>query len=208
MAHNIRIASAPFLFEEMRSFVLKSLSEKLSENLLYHDLNHVLDVEKSVVEIAEREGLNLPEILLIRTAALYHDFGFIERYQDNEEFAIQQARKDLPQFQYTSAQIELIAEMIHSTRLGLDAKNLYDEILSDADHDYFGRADYFEIAHKLRIELERYGRTFDEKEWLQFQLDYLENEHRFQTVSAREKGNEGKQKNILELKAKFNQLNT
>jgi len=72
--------------------------------------------------------------------------------------------------------------------------------MQDADHDYFGRDDYHEIAFKLRTEIENYGKTMNDKEWLLFQLDYLEKTHQYFTETSKNTRLKNKKNRIEELK--------
>jgi len=73
----------------------------------------------------------------------------------------------------------------------------------DADHDYLGREDYFFIVKKLRLELENYGGKMTEKNWVLFQINYLENKHRFYTETAKNFRVQTKKENIKKLKQKL-----
>jgi predicted metal-dependent HD superfamily phosphohydrolase len=206
MRTNFYNAEIHFHFEEMRVAVLEKLRSHLPKNLFYHNIKHTLGVETVATELAKKEGMTTAEIQLIRTAALYHDSGFIFQHHENESHAVELAEKELPAFKYKSVEIQLVCEMIHSTQTHSDVQNIYDEILSDADHDYFGRADYFQIANDLRNELQFYGRSFNEEEWINFQLNYLEKQHTFLTNTAIEKRHSGKEKNIKTLKLQLKNL--
>ncbi len=196
------ILLSSFSFEEMRKEVLKTLTTQLPSMLFYHSYEHTLDVEIIATQIAENENLDEVEVKLIRTAALYHDLGFIYQHENNEELAMRMAKEKLPPFDYSNVQIELVQKMIQSTRAGFKPQNNYDKILADADHDYFGREDYFEISDKLREEFIFFGQEFTELEWIQFQLNYLENEHVFWTNWSKTKRFDKKNENILKLKTK------
>lgn len=200
MHGNYHKSEIHFHFEEMRAAMLQKLTLHLPKNLLYHNLNHTLNVELVATDLAKEEGLTEKEILLIRTAALYHDCGFIFQHHENESHAVDLAEKELPNYQYKREEIQLVCEMIHSTQTTSHVQNIYDEILSDADHDYFGRDDYFQIANDLRNELQFYGRLFTEVEWLNFQLNYLDKQHVFLTKTAIHKRQTKKQENINQLK--------
>lgn len=79
--------------------------------------------------------------------------------------------------------------------------------MCDADHDYLGRADYYNVAKKLRLEMENYGKSMTEKEWIKFQLEYLENIHRFYTETAQNIRVQGKKYRIAELKQQLLSMN-
>lgn len=206
MLTGINILQPTFQFDEMRNDVLKKLSTQLAATLSYHNYEHTLNVERISEEIAIHMKLSAGEIKLIKTAALYHDLGFIHQHEHNEALAIQMAERELPKFNYSEKEIKLVATMIHSTRFGYDAENMYDQIISDADHDYFGREDYFEIATRLRKEFSFYGKNFSELEWIDFQLNYLEDKHVYQTEWSLNNRANGKRENIQQLKAQKQQF--
>lgn len=193
-------------FEHMRNDIINRLKSNLPEELVYHDLYHTLNVEKSALRIARLEGLNEEEIMLLRTAVLYHDCGFIFTYHRNELHGVRMMEQSLPKYGYDETQINTIRSMILATSSGVEPITLLEQIMCDADHDYLGRADYFMVAKKLREELETYGTQLSEEEWLNFQLGYLEKEHKFYTATSKNIRERGKQNRISELKAKLREL--
>ncbi len=78
--------------------------------------------------------------------------------------------------------------------------------MCDSDHDYLGRADYHVVADRLRTEQENRGDVKSQEEWLIFQINYLEHEHVFHTITAKNIREKGKQNRILELKSELNAL--
>lgn len=194
-------------FQQMRRDIMNRLRSLLPEDLVYHDLNHTMNVEKAAIRFAKLEGVDEESMQLLQTAVLYHDSGFILRYDDNEQFAMQLAQSNLPRFGYTPEQITKVKQIIASTRHGAKPKNLLEQIMCDADHDYLGRADYYNVAKKLRLEMENYGKSMTEKEWIKFQLEYLENIHRFYTETAQNIRVQGKKYRIAELKQQLLSMN-
>lgn len=194
-------------FQQMRRDIMNRLRSLLPEDLVYHDLNHTMNVEKAAIRFAKLEGVDEESMQLLQTAVLYHDSGFILRYDDNEQFAMQLAQSNLPRFGYTPEQITKVIQIIASTRHGAKPKNLLEQIMCDADHDYLGRADYYNVAKKLRLEMENYGKSMTEKEWIKFQLEYLENIHRFYTETAQNIRVQGKKYRIAELKQQLLSMN-
>ena len=193
-------------FIHMRKNILNILKASLPDEVAYHDLSHTLNVEKSVTRYAKLEGLNEDEIIILQTAALYHDAGFILTNKDNEEFAANLASIHLPKFGYKEDIISEIISIIHSTNHNKPKKTLLQKIMSDADHDYFGRADYYSVANRLRTEMANYGLEMTDKEWIEYQLNYLEGKHRFYTETAKNIRLHGKILRIQELKNELNKL--
>ena len=193
-------------FELMRRDITNRLRSLLPEDLVYHDINHTLNVEKAAIRFARLEGVDDESILLLRTAVLYHDAGFIWRYDHNEDFAIHLAQSNLPRFGYTNSQIKIVTEIIASTKNGSSPSGPLQQIMCDADHDYLGRADYYNVVRKLRVEMENYGKKMDDKEWVMFQLKYLEDVHRFRTETAKNIRVHGKKSRIAELQTELAML--
>jgi len=186
----------------MREKILHRLKVELPEALTYHDINHTLSVEKAAIRLSEMENLSEEDTILLRTAILYHDAGFIHQYSDNESFAKEMVKEDLPKYGYSESQIEQIIAIIRSTEHGFPPMSALDNLMSDSDHDYFGRDDYFKIAGLLRQELATFGRVFNELEWIDFQLNYLDGRHKYLTESAKKLRNSEKEKRIADLKQK------
>jgi class 3 adenylate cyclase/HD superfamily phosphodiesterase/ActR/RegA family two-component response regulator len=193
-------------FEHARKTILNRLKSSLPDELTYHDIKHTLNVEKAAQRFAKLEGIKGEELILLRTAVLFHDAGYILSNEGNEEIAIKLMRNELPNFGYTEKQIQHIAKIIRATIKGTEPTSLLEMIMCDADHDYLGRADYHAVASKLRIELEDQGKSMSDSEWINFQLNYLENEHDYYTETARNIRLPGKSRRIEELKVQLANL--
>lgn len=193
-------------FEHMRKDILNRIKALIPQEYIYHDIQHVMNVEKAAIRFAKLEGIDEESILLLQTAALYHDSGFILKYANNETFAADLARANLPKFGYSKDQIETIAKIILSTGYDVEPQTILERIMCDADHDYLGRADYHNVALKLRKELELVGTVMSNLEWIDFQLNYLEGKHRFFTITAKNIRLLGKKARITELKEQRKKL--
>lgn len=193
-------------FEQMRENILTRLRSLLPDTVVYHDVPHTINVEKAVTRYAKLEGVDSESILLARTAALFHDAGYIYSNKNNEDFGINMAKSILPEYGYSSIQIEIITNIIESTKTSVEPRNLLEKIMCDADHDYLGRPDYYAIANKLRQEYENEDRFMTDIEWIKFQLHFLENVHQFYTVTAQNIRQIGKRARIRELRIKLEQI--
>ncbi|MFT5581231.1 MAG: adenylate cyclase [Psychromonas sp.] len=194
-------------FVTLRKDILNRLNENLSKDLTYHSVNHAIDVEKSAIRIAELEGITGNELILLRTAAIYHDAGFLIQFNNNEVKAVKLLEVSLPLYGYNKNDIQLVKELIISTKSLTLAETRLQKILSDADHDYFGRADYYSLAGKLRNELATQNIIFDEREWLEYQLNYLDGVHFYFTEVAKSIRLPGKKRRIKELTEALKKLN-
>ncbi len=194
-------------FKNLRTHIINQLKSLLPDYLSYHDLPHTIDVEKAVIRYANLEGIAKDDQLLLQTAALFHDAGFILQYHNNEDIGIGMVRTTLPRYGYTAEQIDQIANLINSTKSSVEPTTLLEEIMCDADHDYIGRPEYHIIAKKLREELKTNNEVFTEEEWINFQLDFLENKHKYYTETANNIRLISKTTRIKELKKQLEKLN-
>ncbi|MBD3307797.1 phosphohydrolase, partial [candidate division KSB3 bacterium] len=71
-------------FEKAEAYVLTRLGEELPNDLPYHGIHHTRDdVLPAAERLAMLAGLNGDHFLVLRTAALYHDIGYVEQYAHN-----------------------------------------------------------------------------------------------------------------------------
>lgn len=162
--------------------ILKDL-EELPDHLKYHSKAHALDVMGAAEKIGISEGIRGEELFLLKTAALIHDIGFLERYTDNEKLAVEYAKEVLPNYGYHEQHIQIISSLILSTQMPQKPTNKLEEILCDADLDYLGREDFFTISDRLKNELLHQKKIKDEIEWDEIQIGFLKT-HRYFTKTA------------------------
>jgi ligand-binding sensor domain-containing protein/class 3 adenylate cyclase len=182
--------------------VLKILEAGLSQKLYYHSINHTKDVVKSVERIALLEGVTDEGLFLLKTAAILHDAGFIERYENNEEIGARMAKELLPKYGYTEQHIKTIVELIHVTEIPHRPINKLQEIICDADLDYLGRDDFDEIADRLRRELREINKVDSDRKWDEIQIDFLEKHHYF-TQTAINSRQKKKEENIQKVRERL-----
>jgi adenylate cyclase len=171
-------------FSEAKDYIIERLVNELPRDLYYHGPHHTFDVVKSIYSLGEAEKLTNEDFYLLLTAAYFHDAGYLYKYESNEKIAVKMIREVLPPFGYTEKQIEIIEGIIMATSHDVEPKTHLEQIMCDADHDYLGRKDYHQIAVQLRKELSVYEREFDDKEWIEMQIHYLEQKHKFYTTTA------------------------
>jgi predicted metal-dependent HD superfamily phosphohydrolase len=183
-------------YQEVKRQVLSKLKNELSPSLHYHNYAHTLDVIRSVEKLSAMEAVNGNEVILVQTAALFHDAGYLWAYDDNEQLACSYARELLPGFGYSSDQIETISQMIMATQIPQQPGDQLAMILCDADLDYIGRDDFFPIARKLYLEWsENNERVFEAREWYARQFLFFR-DHQYFTRSAKALRQEKKIQNL------------
>jgi uncharacterized protein len=172
-------------FDRAREYVLNKLSLELPSHLQYHSVWHTEQevVEKSL-SLALQENLSSSQIILVHTAALYHDIGFIVSREEHEFISAKIAAEILPQFGYSNGHIDAIQNMIMATRIPQKPQNLLEAIIADADLDLLGRTDFLSRNDALRKELANEGVYYSDFDWYQNQLSFIRS-HKYFTASAR-----------------------
>lgn len=177
-----------------KGYALKLLNEKLSEKYKFHDEEHTLNVYKVAKKYARMEEVSEKSELLLLTAALYHDLGYIEQEEKHEEDSAKIAQETLSMFGYGPSDIETIRKTILATKLPQKPQTHLQEILCDSDLDNFGREDFLERTQDLMKE----QKVHDKEKWLKDLLKLMKS-HRYFTESARGLRGGKKQKNIKKL---------
>ena len=182
--------------------VLEILEKELNPNYYYHSILHTRDVVNAVERIALLEGVTDESLFLLKTAAILHDAGFIERYDNNEEIGARLAAEILPKYGYTEQHIQTVVELIHVTEIPHKPTNKIQEIICDADLDYLGRNDFDEISDKLRRELKEMGKINSDRAWDEIQIKFLNN-HRYFTKTAISTRRKKKMENLKKVEVRL-----
>ncbi|AYN02012.1 HD domain-containing protein [Chryseobacterium sp. 3008163] len=190
-------------YEKLNKIILKRLKENLPEHLSYHSVMHVKDVIDSVEKIARSEKVNDEDLVLLKTAALFHDTGFLYGSKNHEEKSCEIAEEYLSEYGFSEPQTEKIKGMIMATKIPQTPHNHLEQILADADLDYLGRDDFFVIGDKLFEELSMFGIVNSERDWNLLQEKFLESHHYFtQTTINNRKQKKQENLNIIKTKLK------
>ena len=97
-------------FSDLEEIILDKLEKELPEHLYYHNYKHTIDVVNQAELIGYGEGVSDEAILLLKTAALFHDAGHTIQSPNHEFYGCQIAKDFLPKYNYTDKQIESICE--------------------------------------------------------------------------------------------------
>ncbi|MFQ3632822.1 HD domain-containing protein [Roseiflexus sp.] len=187
-------------FEGARAYALKRLTRELPETVTYHSLQHTRDdVVPAAERLAQAEGVKGEDLLLLRTAAYFHDLGFVVRRDEHEQAGAEIAAQVLPAFGYTPEQIEKIRRMIMATRIPQSPTTLPEQILADADLDTLGSDHFWKHSEKLRAENEAFDGPMSDVQWYTTQVVFIEN-HRYWTASARAWRESRKQEHLAQLR--------
>ena len=171
-------------FTDIQEIILEKLETGLPPWLYYHNVKHTVDVVTEVELIGWAEGLTDEEILLLKTAGLFHDAGHIIGYDNHEHHGTVMAREFLPAYSYTEEEINRICDIIMATQMPPKPNDLLQKIICDSDLDYLGRSDMIPVSNTLYKELKEQNKIGTLKEWNTLQLKFL-SKHQYFTQTAR-----------------------
>jgi len=182
-------------FNDIQELVLDKLEKELPAYLYYHNVKHTVDVVTEVELIGWAEGLDDEEILLLKTAALFHDAGHTVAYDEHEYHGTQLVKEWLPGYGYTPEQVEKICSIIMATKLPPQPNNLHEQIICDADLDYLGRSDMIPVSNNLYKELSEQNKIGSFNDWNKLQVKFISG-HTYFTKTAQSLREVNKQKQI------------
>jgi len=171
-------------FADIQEIFLDKLEKELPSFLYYHNAKHTIDVITQVELIGWGEGVTDKELLILKTAALFHDMGQIQGAKNHEEKSCEYAEKLLTKFNYTKQEIELINNIIMATQLPPTPKTLLQKIICDSDLDYLGRSDFIPVSDTLFKELKEQNIITSLNEWNKLQVKFLSG-HAYFTNTAK-----------------------
>lgn len=191
-------------FEYAKSYAAERLTHELSPSLLYHSLQHTCnDVVPAVEIFAAHHGVAGDNLIMLLTAAWFHDLGFIEQRNGHEAVGARIAEEILPKMGYNPDQVTRIQGIIMATVVPQKPRDLLEEIMADADLDLLGRGYFLERNGDLRRELAFFGENFNNVEWFTGQLNFVTS-HAYFTSAAQTILNEGKAFNLAKLQGMLN----
>lgn len=190
------------LSDPLIASVLADLRAGLSPELKYHCVEHTEDVVREAVLFATAAQLPEREILLLATAAAFHDSGFLFQREDHESRGAEYAVKAMTESgKYTAGEIDKVRDYILDTKLVHSQRGRIQMAttplagyLLDADLSNFGREDFLE-----KSELQRLEWNADREQFLIDTLAFVSG-HEWITPVARALRQEKKEQNIQKLK--------
>jgi class 3 adenylate cyclase len=181
---SFRIKFGLIQFTDMQETILDKLEKELPDYVYYHNVKHTVDVVTEVELIGWAEGCSDEEILLLKTAGLFHDTGITVSFDNHEFRGSEYAKEMLPKYGYTPEQIDRICSIIMATKLPPKPTNLLEEIICDSDLDYLGRSDFIPVSNTLFEELKAQNKMKDLNERNNLQVKFISG-HQYFTKTAR-----------------------
>ena len=191
------------LFTSIKKPILSRLKNELDPRLGYHNIMHTLDVLEQAEVLAKQEKVtDKHDLLLLKTAAVFHDSGFLFVYKGHEEKGCEIASESLRNV-FSEEDIKKVCGMIMATKIPQSPNTLLEQIICDADLDYLGRNDFEPISQTLHKEFIIFKIIPEDIIWDHVQIKFFESHHYF-TGTSISKRNEKKLKHLNILKERSN----
>ncbi len=169
--------------KKLEILVKNLLDSKLPHYCLFHTFKHALDVRNSCLNIIKEESIPPEEVFILEVASLVHDLGYTVSQKDHEQNSIKIAMELFAEIELTDNQAKHVKQLILATSIPQHPKNQIEEIICDADLDFLGRDDFWELSDKLFSEY-KYFNNVSQKEWNYIQINFFKS-HRFFTIYSK-----------------------
>ena len=179
--------------------------KNIDSNYLYHNVNHTINVVNYTHEIANNSSVSDNDLKLLLTAALLHDYGFVQSHIDHEKIGAKLSEDILLKFDYNIDDINIIQKLIISTDPNKIARNKLEGIIKDADLAYLGNDTFSLISEELKKEWLHFKVVDSELSFYNAQYNFLSN-HEFNSNYMKNKCSDGKKNNLKLALDKLNYL--
>ena len=188
------------LVEKAEHFVIDLLNSNLHNNFVYHNTAHTQRVVEKTQELSDMLQLSEEKKENLLLAAWFHDVGYTKSIDNHEEESVKIVSSFLLDNKFEKSRVDLISDMILSTKMDIEPVTEFDKILNDADCAHLGSKNFSDLTELLRKEWElTKGRNLTEVEWIEENIDFLTNKHNFYTSSASKLWEKQKSKNLAQL---------
>ena len=131
------------LYKKIEEYVTGLFEQMHEPALVFHNLEHTQNVVKRTKEIAGHYKVTEDEMLILFTAAWFHDTGHLfTEPSKHEEMSCEIMRKFMTGKVDDEKIIDQVEACILSTKFPRNPKNLLQQIICDADTYHFGTKDF------------------------------------------------------------------
>ncbi len=184
------------LTTKAEAFIRETLPERLDPAMVYHNLDHTLEVSANCALLLENIKVDDSMSENIILAALFHDTGYTVKIEGHEWEGCRIAREFLLRQHFPEERIAAVEALIMATSHGIAPQNTAESILRDADILHTGKKGYRKKAELLRREVEWIrGVPVSEEEWTKENIKFLKSAG-FHTKYAKEKYGPRKDENL------------
>lgn len=160
---------------DLETYIFNRLEAELPKSLCFHTSIYARQVYNHSYLLAKSENLDVEETLEVRTASLLLHLGYINNYRNPEVESGNYSLEILGNFQYSERQINIIRNLILSTKRPFEPQNIMEQIVIDAKMEYLGRADYIKNSELLLQEENEMMGPKSSEQWKAEQIELLNN---------------------------------
>jgi predicted metal-dependent HD superfamily phosphohydrolase len=135
------------LTENAQKYVTARFAENQNHRLIYHNLDHTLNVVNACKKIAGKCGISGIDLEMLVVAAWFHDVGYLSKLNNHEEASALEARSFLSKNVADEAFIRQVENCILATKIPQDPHDTLSAILCDADLFHVSQPDFLENVH-------------------------------------------------------------
>ena len=187
--------------EQAKHLAIQTIRETMPAIYHFHNVEHVEQVVSAIGDLSGAAGLEERERTILILAGWFHDLGYNQGPADHEERGANLAKMSLLEWQVPQDIVDEVAACIMATKMPQQPKNKLQSLIADADLSHLGTGEYWSFISKLRQELkEAQHREMTETEWLQFEINFLQNQS-YHTPEAQALYGKTKKKHLKKLQA-------
>jgi predicted metal-dependent HD superfamily phosphohydrolase len=195
------------LIAEVEKYVVDFITHNVDKAFVYHNVTHTKSVVDNAKEIIEGSNIEEKQAQLLVLAAWFHDTGYSEGVENHEEKSVEIATDFLRKHEVSEEDIKAIGDLIMVTKMGNKPSNLLEQIICDADCGHIGSKNFESLTELLRKEIElTQGESISEAAWLQENIHFLSEKHKFHTPYATKNWQKRKGKNLASLLKSQNKI--
>ena len=188
------------LIAETEKHVVTLLNSQLENTFVYHNLPHTQNVVKKATELADLANLSSSEKSLLIISAWFHDVGFTKSIKDHETHSAVMATEFLKKHNCSTDKIKIVNDLILATKMDFVPKTQLEKFIRDADCAHIGNKDFSNVTELLKKEFELTNKKkLTDAEWLDENIKFLTNSHKFNSDLAVSLWEKGKSKNLAKL---------
>lgn len=187
------------LYKKTEQYVTALFNDNKKPELVFHNLDHTLNVVARTKEIAGHYYLSENDMLVVYITAWFHDTGYLFADPGHHEEKSVELMQEFMKTHTTDDKLsDSVAACIMATKPPRQHDSLLKEIICDADTYHLGTAGFKETNKKVWEEFNANGTTVTAEEWV-LQTSELLKEHQFYTKYCKDLLKKGKKKNMKKL---------
>ncbi len=188
------------LLLKTEKYVFSLLTKELSTDYLYHNLSHTQRVVNATKELIEGEKISETDANILLLAAWFHDVGYIKGTENHEESSVRITTNFLEEYNIDDSIINNVNRLIRATKMGVEADDVLEKILKDADSNHLAKKSFSDVSDLLKEEVNLvHNKNYSDSEWILENIGFLANKHHYYTNYAQENWQQGKDKNLAQL---------